>query len=80
MFTWEEKPRPFPLAAERRAQMYQQEIEQRAALLMRLGYPSAQVKQRLRARVAWDFELHAKPPHAAEVDKIVDGVFKRNQK
>jgi hypothetical protein len=80
MFTWDDKPSPFPYAAERRQQMYRHELEERAALLMRLCYPAAEVKRRLRARVAWDFELHAKPPHAAEVDKIVDAVYKRNHK
>jgi hypothetical protein len=80
MFVWEERPHPFARSAERRQQMYRNELEDRAALLMRLGYAAAEVKRRLRARVAWDFELHKKPPHAAEVDKIVDAVFKRNQK
>ena len=49
--------------------MYHREIEERAALLLRLGYAAAAVvKSRLAGNVDWDFELHARPSHAADVD------------
>jgi hypothetical protein len=35
---------------------------------------------RLKKSVDWDFDLHARPTHAGEVDRIVDEVYKRNQK
>ncbi len=80
MFTWDEPARPFARGSERRQQMYRRELEDRAALLMRLGHTQAHVKARLKQNVAWDFELHARPAHAGEVDRIVDAVYKRNQR
>jgi hypothetical protein len=80
MFAW--KPTPIPQKArermaEARLAMYRKEIEDRAALLYRLGYPQKQAKERLKGNVAWDFELHGRPKHAAEVDKIVETVYRR---
>jgi hypothetical protein len=60
-----------------REAMYRRELEDRAALLLRLGRRPPAIKARLAANVAWDFELHGKPSHAAEVDKIVDAVVRR---
>lgn len=80
MFTWDEKPSSYRHAAERRREMYRREIEERAALLMRLGHPAKSVKTRLKKSVEWDFDLHERPAHAAEVDRIVDEVYKRNHK
>jgi hypothetical protein len=81
MFIWDERPTTvFPQATERRRAMYRREIADRAALLMRLGHKSPAVKTRLKKSVDWDFELHKSPEHAREVDRIVDEVFKRNQK
>ncbi len=57
--------------------MYRRELEERAALLHRLGYSAKRCKLRLHANVAWDFELHGRPKHAQEVDKIVDAVYRR---
>lgn len=57
--------------------MFRREIEDRAGLLFRLGYPVKSAKARLQASVAWDFELHGRPKHAGEVDKIVDAVYRR---
>jgi hypothetical protein len=59
--------------------MYRRELEERAALLYRLGYSAQRCKARLAANVAWDFELHGRPRHAAEVDKVVDAVYRRGQ-
>ena len=80
MFAWEEKPSAFKHASERRREMYRRELGERAGLLMRLGHSAAVVKKRLSRTVEWDFDLHARPEHAGEVDAIVDDVFKRNQK
>jgi hypothetical protein len=80
MFIWDEKPSAFKRASERRREMYRRELQERAALLMRLGYQAAAVKTRLSRSVAWDFDLQANPEHAGEVDSIVDDVYKRNQK
>jgi hypothetical protein len=78
MFPWEEVKRPpDQRAQEKRLAMYRRELEERAALLFRLGYSIKATKARLHANVGWDFELHRKPKHAAEVDKIVDSVYKR---
>jgi hypothetical protein len=80
MFTWDDKPHPFPQQRERRQAMYRKELEDRAALLMRLGHSAGDVKTRLKKTVAWDFDLQDKPKHAAEVDRIVESVYKRNHK
>jgi hypothetical protein len=76
MFEWWEPKRP-RLSGEKRAEMYRRELEERAALLQRLGYSAKECKRRLAAHVAWDFELHGRPKHAGDVDRIVDGVYKR---
>jgi hypothetical protein len=76
MFPWEATP-PHQRGSEARDQMYRRELEQRAALLYRLNYSAKQVKARLSASVAWDFELHGRPKHALEIDRIVDAVFRR---
>jgi hypothetical protein len=80
MFVWTDPPKPRS-AVERevraREAMYRRELEDRAGLLLRLGRKPAVIKSRLAANVAWDFELHKKPDHAAEVDKIVDLVVRR---
>jgi hypothetical protein len=59
----------------RREAMYRTELEDRAALLQRLGYAKEQVRVRLRANLAWDFERGGSPLSSAEVDAIVDKVF-----
>jgi hypothetical protein len=80
MFVWPES-KPARTTVERntrnREAMYRRELEDRAALLLRLGRKPADIKARLQANVAWDFELHARPSHAADVDKIVDAVVRR---
>ncbi len=81
MFIWDEKPRTgFTRAKEQRRAMYRKEIEDRAALLMRLGHKAADVKTRLKKSVDWDFDMHASPDHAGDVERIVDEVYKRNHK
>ncbi len=43
--------------AAQRLSMYRAELSERAALLCRLGYPEKRATARLRANVAWDFEI-----------------------
>jgi len=76
MFSWWEVKRG-PGSAEKREAMFRRELEERAALLHRLGFSAKQAKHRLRSNVEWDFELSAKPKHVGEVDKIVDAVYRR---
>ena len=80
MFTWDEKPSSYRRGPERRREMFKREIEDRTALLLRLGYAAKDVKARLKKSVDWDFDLQKTPDYAAEVDRIVDDVFKRNRK
>ena len=81
MFIWDEKPKTgFRRGKEQRAAMFKREVEDRAGLLLRLGYKAADVKSRLRKSVDWDFDLSDVPDHKSEVDRIVDDVYKRNHK
>ena len=77
LFSWHETPKAAIDNRTRREEMYRRELEDRAQLLFRLGFGAKQCKTRLRQSVAWEFELHDKPKHAGEVDKIVDAVYKR---
>lgn len=43
--------------AAQRLAMYRAELSERAALLCRLGYSEKRATARLRANVAWDFEI-----------------------
>jgi hypothetical protein len=76
-FPWHQVKRP-PRDADKRQAMYRHDLEERAKLLLRLGRTPKQVKARLAAAVAWEFDLNGKPKHAGEVDKIVDAVFRRH--
>ncbi|HTM21567.1 MAG TPA: hypothetical protein VL172_13695 [Kofleriaceae bacterium] len=68
-------------AAERRRAMFRAELEQRAALLRRMGYSKARVEARLRANLDWDFEVGAGPRpdglNDAELTRIVKAAFAR---
>jgi hypothetical protein len=75
-FAWYEVKRP-RVDAEKRERMVRDELESRAALLYRLGYSAKHVKARLRENLTWDFELHGKPKHDKDIDRIVDAVFRR---
>jgi hypothetical protein len=59
----------------RRESMYRAELEDRAALLQRLGYGRDRTRARLAANLAWDFQDGKSPLDAAAVDSIVDKVF-----
>jgi len=77
-FPWYEPVRRKP-DPQRRDEVLKQELEDRAALLHRLGYSKAHAKARLRANLAWDYELAGKPRQERDVDKIVDAVYKRGR-
>ncbi|MFH1132479.1 MAG: hypothetical protein V1754_14175 [Pseudomonadota bacterium] len=69
-------PPSFSNAPEKANRMYEQELFERAALLMRLGYSDSETKKRLSGNVGWDFELHHAPTHLNRVAAIVKQVFK----
>jgi hypothetical protein len=77
-FDWME-PKRNPEAAkaqkDRRATMYRVELEERAALLQRLGRPREDVRARLAANVAWDFERGVSPVTPAHIDGILDRIY-----
>lgn len=78
-FPWYETKRPKP-SSQKREDMLRSELEDRAALLYRLGYTKQAAKSRLRANVQWDYELRGKPRSVEterEIDKLVDAVYKR---
>jgi hypothetical protein len=77
-FPWQNRPsryRPRTSAID----MYRSELSQRAAMLRRLGYPRARALARLRANVAWDYEVGAGPRPAelddAAIARLVDQVY-----
>jgi hypothetical protein len=59
----------------RREAMYRVELEERAALLHRLGYGKDKTRARLAANLAWDFPNGSKPLDGAALDAIVDRLF-----
>jgi hypothetical protein len=60
---------------ERRAAMYRTELEERAALLHRLGHPKDGTRARLQANARWDFPDGHEPVTPAQIDAIVDRVY-----
>ena len=77
-FDWLE-PRKNPDYAKaekgRREAMYRIELEERAALLQRLGHGKEAARARRAANLSWDFAPGASPLPAAALDAIVDRVF-----
>lgn len=67
--------------AERRAAMYRAELLERASLYYRLGFSNRRAVARLKANVAWDFELtgDARPPGLTDRDigEIVKSAYLR---
>jgi hypothetical protein len=59
----------------RREAMYRAELEERAALLQRLGYGRDRTRARLAANLAWDFQDTKSPLDATVLDAIVDKIF-----
>jgi hypothetical protein len=77
-FDWMEprrNPNRSPLEAAGRAAMYRAEIEERAALLGRLGHGREQARTRLLGNLAWDFPPATRPLDEKDVDGILDRVF-----
>jgi len=60
---------------QRRETMYRVELEERAALLQRLGHDREQTRARLAANLAWDFPDGASPLSPSAIDAIVDRLF-----
>ena len=61
--------------ADRRVGMYRAEIEERAALLVRLGHGRDGVRARLAANLSWDFSAARRPLTDADLDGILDRLF-----
>jgi len=59
----------------RREAMYRGELEERAALLHRLGYAKDKARARLAANLSWDFPDGKAPLDGAALDAIVDRLF-----
>ena len=57
------------------AAMVRTELEERAALLQRLGHGKDAVRARLQANLRWDFEGREAPIKTADIDAIVDRVY-----
>jgi hypothetical protein len=77
-FDWMEPKRNVEAAKAqrgRREAMYRSELEERAALLHRLGRSRDEARARLQANLAWDFERGGSPLSPAQIDGIVDKVF-----
>ena len=78
-FSWyrPDVPSSYLSASGKTKSMYEREMAERAALLLRLGYSKADAVSRVRGNVRWDFELHADPAHLESVNKIVERVYSR---
>jgi hypothetical protein len=57
--------------------MIRRELAERAALYRRLGFSAARAKARLRANVAWDFEIGGggSAPGRQEIDAVVGHAY-----
>jgi hypothetical protein len=63
----------------RREAMYRTELEERAALLHRLGHDRETVRSRLAANLGWDFPPGTSPIAPSALDAILDRVFGSSQ-
>ena len=80
MFDWmtpTTPPRKTTSGSDRRGEMLRHDLEERASLLFRLGFSRKRCQARLKANLAWDFELSGRPPSATEIDRVVDAVYRR---
>ena len=57
-------------------EMHRREIEQRARLLYNLKFGRDAAVARIRAKIAWEFELSRTPKFHKEVGAIVDRVYR----
>ena len=77
-FDWMEAKRNPDVARAQKAKavaMVKTELEERAALLQRLGHGKDAVRARLAANLRWDFEGREAPIKAADIDAILDRVY-----
>lgn len=78
MFAWDEERRKKATGSiESRLRMYRRELVERAELLRRLGRSAKFTKMRLLGNISWEFDLHGRPKHAADVERIVDEVYRK---
>ena len=78
-FSWNqtEASKPSHAKQDKALQMYEAEVYQRAALLMRLGYSLKEATSRLQSNASWDFEINAMPKFSSRLKKIVEKVYKQ---
>ena len=62
--------------ADARIAMYRDELVARAGLFYRLGYPPSRAIARLKANVAWDFEVGTGPRPNGLADKDISEIVK----
>jgi hypothetical protein len=62
--------------ADSRVAMYRDELVARAGLFYRLGYPPSRAIARLKANVAWDFELGTDGRPTGLADKDISEIVK----
>lgn len=76
-FSWyhADIPADYSDASAKATRMYELELGDRAALLLRLKFSREEAKLHLRGYVAWDFELNKEPDHLQRVDGLVDRVY-----
>jgi hypothetical protein len=77
-FDWMEAKRNPEVARAQKARreaMYRTELEERAALLQRLGHGKDAARGRLQANMRWDFDGGEAPIKVADIDAIVDRVY-----
>jgi hypothetical protein len=77
-FDWMEAKRNPEVARAQKAKgdaMVRTELEERAALLQRLGHGKDAARARLLANLRWDFDGREGPLKAADVDAIVERAY-----
>lgn len=70
-------PKSYRNAGEKAEAQYLRELEQRAALLFRLGYARDEAVARLRGNLAWDWECNPNPDFVAKLKESVAVVVER---
>lgn len=78
-FSWYETETPKSNRSNRAKalQMYEAEVYERAALLMRLGYSLKDATVRLQSNAQWDFEIRELPKFGPRIEKITAQVYKQ---
>ena len=67
-------PKNYTEAGEKAEAQYIEELEDRAALLYRLGYEKDDAVRRLRGNLYWDWECNPKPKFVDNLHKAVQGI------